>query len=243
MTRWYAKSQARELDVTLCLFDALIDGLSNTSKAGAVRDLCASLVAELLEWSIKYVRDTKAFEGSVNHRYILRTLFGLMGHTGSAHRLGAVTALRKCLKHVTKHRNLLDEYVLEILNVTFKSIERSGEHSLTVGVSTRGADVAMAIVVREILRAIQTHAKWLLHSPGSTVSKSIDSFMRSLLELTASGDAFLRREAQQAFATIAPLALSDVRRWLQGNSHVISSCVDASVPEMKALENGSKSAA
>ena len=238
MTRWYAKSQARELDVTLCLFDALIDGLSNTSKAGAVRDLCASLVAELLEWSIKYVRDTKAFEGSVNHRYILRTLFGLMGHTGSAHRLGAVTALRKCLKHVTKHRNLLDEYVLEILNVTFKSIERSGEHSLTVGVSTRGADVAMAIVVREILRAIQTHAKWLLHSPGSTVSKSIDSFMRSLLELTASGDAFLRREAQQAFATIAPLALSDVRRWLQGNSHVISSCVDASVPEMKALENG-----
>ena len=71
----------------------------------------------------------------------------------------------------------------------------------------------------------------------------LDSFMRSLLELTASGDAFLRREAQQAFATIAPLALSDVRRWLQGNSHVISSCVDASVPEMKALENGSKSAA
>ena len=240
MTRWYAKSQARELDVTLCLFDALIEGLSNTSKAGAVRDLCASLVAELLEWSIKYVRDTKAFEGTVNHRYILRTLFGLMGHTGSAHRLGAVTALRKCLKHVTKHRNLLDEYVLEILNVTFKSIERSGEHSLTVGVSTRGADVAMAIVVREILRAIQTHAKWLLHSPGSTVSKCTDSFMRSLLELTASGDDFLRREAQQAFATIAPLALSDVRRWLQGNLHVISSCVDASVPEMKALENGSK---
>ena len=240
MTRWYAKSQARELDVTLCLFDALIEGLSNTSKAGAVRDLCASLVAELLEWSIKYVRDTKAFEGTVNHRYILRTLFGLMGHTGSAHRLGAVTALRKCLKHVTKHRNLLDEYVLEILNVTFKSIERSGEHSLTVGVSTRGADVAMAIVVREILRAIQTHAKWLLHSPGSTVSKCTDSFMRSLLELTASGDDFLRREAQQAFATIAPLALSDVRRWLQGNLHVISSCVDASVPEMKALENGGK---
>ena len=155
-TRWFAKNQARELDNALCLFDALTTGLSNTSKAGAVRDLCASLIGELLEWSLKYVPDESRHEGLVNHRYILRTLFGLMMHTEAGHRLGAVTAIRRCIAHLMKHRVLFDEYALEILKVSFRSISRSGEHFCTVGMSTRGADVAMAVVVREVLQAMKS---------------------------------------------------------------------------------------
>lgn len=49
---------------------------------------------------------------------------------------------------------MFDEYVLEIFNVIFKSIERLGEYFLIVGVFMRGVDVVMVIVVREILRVI-----------------------------------------------------------------------------------------
>ena len=239
-TRWYAKNQARELDVAICLFDAILLGLSDSSKAGAVRDLCASLAAEYLDWSTRYVQEGKDFEGSVNHRYILRALFGLMGHTSAEHRLGAVTALRKCLKHIKNHRNLLDEYVCEFLDVTFRSMSRSGEQESKAGSSTRGADVAMAILAQEILFIIKMNANFLLHAPGSVVAESIQPLMRRLLEFSMRSDEFLRREAQKAFDAIASLAVSDVREWLRALSHVVASSIDASVPEMNALEQGDK---
>lgn len=232
--RWYAKNQARELDVTICLFDAVLTGLSNSSKAGAVRDLCASLTAELLDWSLRYVRDDKTFEGSVNHRFILHALFGLIGHSSAEHRLGAVTAIRRCLKHIAKNQFLIDEYVLKMLDVTLKSMSRSDEHA--AGSSMRGADVAMAVLIQEILHIIQANANRLLSSPGSKATESIELFLQRTLELTMSSDEFTRREAQKVFDVIAPISVSDTSEWFQARSHLVSSSIDALVPEMSAVE-------
>lgn len=237
---WFAKNQARELDNALCLFDALTAGLSNTSKAGAVRDLCASLIGELLEWSLKYVRDESQREGLVNHRYILRTLFGLMMHTEAGHRLGAVTAIRRCIAHLMKHRVLFDEYALEILKVSFRSISRSGEHSCTVGMSTRGADVAMAVVVREVLQAMKSREITHSQLAASAFAESIEPFLKDLLEYTLSEDSFLRREAQQTFCAVAPFMIQDVQQWFHLHSHVTSTCIDSLVPEIGALEHGGR---
>lgn len=239
-TRWFAKNQARELDNALCLFDALTTGLSNTSKAGAVRDLCASLIGELLEWSLKYVPDESRHEGLVNHRYILRTLFGLMMHTEAGHRLGAVTAIRRCIAHLMKHRVLFDEYALEILKVSFRSISRSGEHFCTVGMSTRGADVAMAVVVREVLQAMKSQEITHAQLSGSAFSESTEPFLEDLLEYTLSEDSFLRREAQQTFCAVAPFMIQDVQQWFHLHSHVTSTCIDSLVPEIGALEHGGR---
>ncbi len=151
--------------------------------------------------------DESRHEGLVNHRYILRTLFGLMMHTEAGHRLGAVTAIRRCIAHLMKHRVLFDEYALEILKVSFRSISRSGEHFCTVGMSTRGADVAMAVVVREVLQAMKSQEITHAQLSGSAFSESTELFLEDLLEYTLSEDSFLRREAQQTFCAVAPFMI------------------------------------
>ena len=178
--------------------------------------------------------------GLVNHRYILRTLFGLMMHTEAGHRLGAVTAIRRCIAHLMKHRVLFDEYALEILKVSFRSISRSGEHFCTVGMSTRGADVAMAVVVREVLQAMKSQEITHAQLSGSAFSESTEPFLEDLLEYTLSEDSFLRREAQQTFCAVAPFMIQDVQQWFHLHSHVTSTCIDSLVPEIGALEHGGR---
>jgi len=235
ITRWYAKNQARELDLTLCLFDAIVVGLSNTSKGGAVRDLCASLTAEMMKWSIKYVPTGSTFE-TVSCRYILRTLFGLMDHAGVAHRLGAVAALRRCIVELATHRKLLDEHVLDILDVTVRCLAKSGERAAVSGLSDRGADAVTAILIHETLRIIKLNASWMLRA-DSYVSKSFDTFVsRTLLEASTSADDFLRRESQQAFQLVAELSFIDVKEWLRQRADLVSLYVDAAVPSMRAVD-------
>ena len=239
ITRWYAKSQARDLDLTLCLFDAIVVGLSNVSKGGDVRDLCASLAAELMKWSVKYVPDTSTSE-TVSCKYILRTLYGLMDHASVTYRLGAVAALRRCLVDLATHRTLLDEHILEILDVTLHSLARSSEREAISGPSARGADAAMAILIRECLRVMKLNASWMIHT-DSVVAKSFENFVsRTLLEASMSADEFLRQEAQRSFHTVAEFASIDVKNWLKNRSDVLSTYVDAAVPSVFSTEISEK---
>ena len=163
--------------------------------------------------------DESRHEGLVNHRYILRTLFGLMMHTEAGHRLTAVAAIRRCIGcDLMKHRVLFDEYALEILKVSFRSISRSGEHFCTVGMSTRGADVAMAVVVREVLQAMKSQEITHAQLSGSAFSESTEPFLEDLLEYTLSEDSFLQREAQQTFCAVAPFMIQDVQQWFHLHS-------------------------
>ena len=239
MTRWYAKSQARELDLTLCLFDAIVEGLSNVAKGGDVRDLCASLTAELMKWSIKYVPGSSTSE-TVSCKYILRTLYGLMDHAAVAYRLGAVAALRRCLVELATHRALLDEHILEMLEVTLRSLSRSSEREVNSEPSSRGADAAMAILIRECLRVMKLNMSWMLNS-DSKVAKSFETFVsRTLLEASVSADEFLRHEAQRSFQTVAGFSFIEVKTWLKSKSNIASSYVDTAVPSMRSAELNEK---
>ena len=227
MTRWYAKSQARELDTTLCLFDAMISGLANTSKAGAIRDLCSNLIVELLEWSLKYVPDGHSFDHCVNHKYIFRTLYGLMSHARVAHRLGAIAAVRKCLGHVEKNRELVKAYALEISQVVFRSLVRSSEREISAPSSGRGSDVPMAILIREVMEIIHKHMQSLTDTSTLPV---IEDLCMTLLQASMSIDEFVRREGQLAFNSIAPGAISDVGKWMMHHTTFVACHIDSSVP-------------
>ena len=227
MTRWYAKSQARELDTTLCLFDAMISGLANASKAGAIRDLCSNLIVELLEWSLKYVPDGHSFHHCVNHKYIFRTLYGLISHAGVAHRLGAIAAVRKCLGHVKKNRELVKAYALEISQVAFRSLVRSSEREISTPASGRGSDVAMTILIREVMDIIHKNISWLTDTSTAAV---IEDLCMTLLQASMSIDEFVRREGQLAFNSIAPGAIPDVSKWMMHHTTFIACHIDSSVP-------------
>ena len=118
LARWFTRNQAREAAETVALLDAITDGLAGRSPsaafgwsagsaAGAVaqrRELCASLAAECLKWSVRNVPGgsgggARGDDGgvAVNVKSILRRLFALQTHPDPSKRLGASAALRRCL--------------------------------------------------------------------------------------------------------------------------------------------------
>ena len=145
LVRWFTRNQAREAAETVALLDAVVEGLAGdparrdaeaeteasfqkTAFPGTLpgklsggaaarrRDLCASLAAECLKWSVRSVPsgDLRGGGGAprrggagpgdgvgqsvaVNVSSLLRRLFAFQTHPDPSRRLGAATALRLCL--------------------------------------------------------------------------------------------------------------------------------------------------
>ena len=111
LIRWFTRNQAREAAETMALLDAIVEGLKWKDR----RYLCAGLAAECLKWSVRSLgaEDLSAVRGgrgnasasasaannvAVNVSSLLRRLFAFQTHPDPNRRLGAVVALRLCLK-------------------------------------------------------------------------------------------------------------------------------------------------
>ena len=117
LARWFTRNQAREAAETVALLDAITEGLAGGTSRGSGaaggaaarrRELCASLAAECLEWSVRHLPSGGGGGdqgGAAVNVPILRRLFALMTHPEPSKRLGASVALRRSL---VAPRNFVD---------------------------------------------------------------------------------------------------------------------------------------
>ena len=242
LVRWFTRNQAREAAETVALLDAVVEGLAGDfgdfgegapaprddgGAAARRRDLCASLAAECLKWSVRSVPSgdlgsarSDARPGSragtgdgndgqsvaVNVSSLLRRLFAFQTHPDPARRLGAAVALRLCLAELRSFPEHDEAHALEILETALRSL-RLAEHDPPGA----GAAEAGALLARGATRACARHAVALCLDPKEkSASASRGGSFGTLPRLvswifvdgTARAETRARLESQLAFSAL-----------------------------------------
>ena len=175
LARWFTRNQAREAAETVALLDAITEGLAGGDEPGSGaadgaaarrRELCASLAAECLEWSVRHLPSGGGGGdqggAAVNVKSILRRLFALMTHPEPSKRLGASVALRRSLVALRNFPAQCEAHALEILEAALRGL-RSVENDPP----RAGAEEAGALLARAAVRACARHAGALGRRPAA----------------------------------------------------------------------------
>jgi hypothetical protein len=248
LVRWFTRNQAREAAETVALLDAVVEGLagdparrdaesdgdtftggtSEKVSGGAAarrRDLCASLAAECLKWSVRSVPSgdlrggrnapTRGSAGSgdgngqsvaVNVSSLLRRLFAFQTHPDPARRLGAAVALRLCLAELRSFPEHDEAHALEILETALRSLRLAERDPPGAGAAEAGA-----LLARAATRACARHSVALCLDPKEkTTSASRGGSFGTLQRLvkwlfldgTARVETRARLESQLAFGAL-----------------------------------------
>ena len=214
LVRWFTRNQAREAAETVALLDAVVEGLAGdparrdaeaeteasfqkTAFPGTLpgklsggaaarrRDLCASLAAECLKWSVRSVPSGDLRGGgrgaprrggagpgdgvgqsvAVNVSSLLRRLFAFQTHPDPSRRLGAATALRLCLAELRMFPEHDEAHALEILETALRSLRLADRDPPGAGAAEAGA-----LLARAATRACARHAVALCLDPKDKTS-------------------------------------------------------------------------
>ena len=267
LVRWFTRNQAREAAETMALLDAVVgglagdpararddgetetganrtrEGLGGTRGTGGAaarrRDLCASLAAECLKWSVRSVpsgdpggvgpnarrgaagtSDGDGRSVAVNVSSLLRRLFAFQTHPDPARRLGAAVALRLCLAELRSFPDHDEAHALEILETALRSLRLAERDPPGAGAAEAGA-----LLARAATRACARHAVALCLDPNDTSASasrggSFGTLPRLVSWLFADGTARVetraRLESQLAFGALAPRTAGYVspRAWV-----------------------------
>lgn len=151
----HTRSARREAAETICLLDAIMDGLENES-SGALRELCARASADFLKWSAKHIPNSRGMENSstesslyflgyyfltlniqlaliganhhgnnLNAASLLKRLFDRLTHPNPYKRLGAALAVRYCARILGGQEEIMQEYLLEALHFCVHALHLS----------------------------------------------------------------------------------------------------------------------
>ena len=255
LVRWFTRNQAREAAETVALLDAVVEGLAGdparrdaeaeteapfqkTAFPGTLpgklsggaaarrRDLCASLAAECLKWSVRSVPSGDLRGGgrgaprrggagpgdgvgqsvAVNVSSLLRRLFAFQTHPDPSRRLGAATALRLCLAELRMFPEHDEAHALEILETALRSLRLADRDPPGAGAAEAGA-----LLARAATRACARHAVALCLDPKDKTSAaarggSFGSLPRLVSWLFADGvarsETRARLESQLAFGAL-----------------------------------------
>ena len=235
LARWFTRNQAREAAETVALLDAITEGLAGGDEPGSGaadgaaarrRELCASLAAECLEWSVRHLPSGGGGGdqggAAVNVKSILRRLFALMTHPEPSKRLGASVALRRSLVALRNFPAQCEAHALEILEAALRGL-RSVENDPP----RAGAEEAGALLARAAVRACARHAGALGRRPAAGALERGGAFgtLQGLVawlfaDGVARAESRARLESQFAFAALVqrlpgyttPAAWFDERR-------------------------------
>ena len=258
LVRWFTRNQAREAAETVALLDAVVEGLAGdparrdaeaetetpfqkTASPGTLpgklsggaaarrRDLCASLAAECLKWSVRSVPSGDLRGGgrgaprrggagpgdgvgqsvAVNVSSLLRRLFAFQTHPDPSKRLGAATALRLCLAELRMFPEHDEAHALEILETALRSLRLAERDPPGAGAAEAGA-----LLARAATRACARHAVALCRTDPKDKTKdktasrggSFGSLPRLVSWLFADGvaraETRARLESQLAFGAL-----------------------------------------
>lgn len=117
IVHWFTQTMEYEQKETMSLLDCILESLCST-KDGAIRDLCASLLNEYLLWSIKHDSSKNYY----NVKSLFERLFSYANHPQLFKRLGAVVAFNSMYRTFRENTEIVSRYVLDWLHIASKCL-------------------------------------------------------------------------------------------------------------------------
>ena len=122
---WFTRRPVSDKDPVIAdcaIFSgSIFQGLCHPTDT-ALRELCASLLPEMLKWYMKYSGES----GLSNEvRILLKNIYNLALHPSPCNRLGAAVAINAIYREFREHPALVDCYIIEMVVVMIQSLKRA----------------------------------------------------------------------------------------------------------------------